>query len=160
MLKHYKDKEDEKFMAIFYDEKVDYCKLTTDDSEISPMIRTTKSEFDAISANSDWIEMKDNIEQKQLEGLLKLYKVREQSFGICAIYYGDNVQWTTIIEVIPENWSTTSRTTFEDQWRHNLEEENQYCFLNVWWKYRIVCAYVHIRLLKKKKKAKRDYFLP
>ena len=31
-------------------------------------------------------------------------------FGICAIYYGDNVQWTTIIEVIPENWSTTSRT--------------------------------------------------
>ena len=44
-------------------------------------------------------------------------------FGICAIYYGDNVQWTTIIEVIPENWSTTSRTTFEDQWRHNLEEE-------------------------------------
>lgn len=71
----------------------------------------------------NWIEMKDNIEQKQLEGLLKLYKVREQSFGICAIYYGDNVQWTTIIEVIPENWSTTSRTTFEDQWRHNLEEE-------------------------------------
>lgn len=53
MLKHYKDKEDEKFMAIFYDEKVDYCKLTTDDSEISPMIRTTKSEFDAISANSE-----------------------------------------------------------------------------------------------------------
>lgn len=51
------------------------------------MIRTTKSEFDAISANSDWIEMKDNIEQKQLEGLVKLYKVREQSFGICAIYY-------------------------------------------------------------------------
>ena len=26
-------------MVIFYDDKVDYCRVTTDDSEISPMIR-------------------------------------------------------------------------------------------------------------------------
>jgi hypothetical protein len=35
-------------MVIFYDDKVDYCKVTTDDSEINPVIRTTRSEFDAI----------------------------------------------------------------------------------------------------------------
>lgn len=33
-------------MVIFYDDKVDNFRVTTEDSEISPMIRTTKSEFD------------------------------------------------------------------------------------------------------------------
>ena len=110
-------------MVIFYDEKVDYCKVTTDDSEIGPMIRTTKSEFDTIRANNGWMDLNDNQEQNRMEGLVKLYKVREQVFGICPIYCGANVQWTETIEDIPQNWSTTLRTTFEDQWKDNLEED-------------------------------------
>jgi hypothetical protein len=54
-------------MVIFYDDKVDYCRVTTDDSEISPMIRTTKSEFDTIRANSGWLELEDKQEQKQMK---------------------------------------------------------------------------------------------
>jgi hypothetical protein len=57
------------------------------------MIRTTKTEFDAIKANSGWIELDDKQEQKQVEGVVRLYKVRGQSFGICAIYCGGDVQW-------------------------------------------------------------------
>jgi Zn-finger domain-containing protein len=110
-------------LVIFFDDKVDYCEITTDNSEISPMIRTTKSEFNTIKENNGWIELKDKQEQKQIEGLVKLYKVRGQSFGICAIYSGDNVQWTTTIDDIPQNWSTTLRTTFGDQWKDNLEED-------------------------------------
>jgi DNA photolyase-like FAD binding protein len=49
------------------------------------MIRTTKTEFDAIKANSGWIELDDKQEQKQVEGVVRLYKVRGQSFGICRI---------------------------------------------------------------------------
>jgi hypothetical protein len=110
-------------LVIFFDYKVDYCEITTDNSEISPMMRTTKSEFNTIKENNGWIELKDKHEQKQIEGLVKLYKVRGQSFGICAIYCGDNVQWTITTDDIPQNWSTTSRTTFEDQWKDNLEED-------------------------------------
>jgi hypothetical protein len=110
-------------LVIFSDDKVDYCEITTDNSEISPMMRTTKSEFNTIKENNGWIELKDKHEQKQIEGLVKLYKVRGQSFGICAIYCGDNVRWTTTTDDIPQNWSTTLRTTFEDQWKDNLEED-------------------------------------
>jgi hypothetical protein len=28
-----------------------------------------------------------------------------------------------MIEAIPQTWSTTLRTTFEDQWKDNLEED-------------------------------------
>jgi hypothetical protein len=59
-------------MVIFYDDKFDYCKVTTDDSEISPVIRTTRSEFDAIRTNSGWLELEDKQEQKQMKGLVKL----------------------------------------------------------------------------------------
>jgi hypothetical protein len=58
-----------------------------------------------------------------MKGLAKLYKVRGQSFGVCAVYCGDNVQWTKMIEDVPQNWSTTLRTIFEDQWSGNLEED-------------------------------------
>lgn len=101
-------------MVIFYDDKVDYYRVTTDDSEISPMIRTMKSEFETIRANSGWLELEDKQEQKQMKGLVKLYKVRGQSFGVCAVYCGDNVQRTKMIEDVPQNWSTTLRTIFED----------------------------------------------
>ena len=87
------------------------------------MIRTTKSEFETIRGNSGWLELEDKQEQKQMKGLVKLYKVRGQSFGVCAVYCGDNVQWTKMIEDVPQNWSTTLRTIFEDQWSGNLEED-------------------------------------
>ncbi len=58
-----------------------------------------------------------------MKWLVKLYKVRGQSFGVCAVYCGDNVQWTKMIEDVPQNWSTTLRTIFEDQWSGNLEED-------------------------------------
>jgi len=74
-------------------------------------------------ANSGWLELEDKQEQKQMKGLVKLYKVRGQSFGVCAVYCGDNVQWTKMIEDVPQNWSTTLRTIFEDQWSGNLEED-------------------------------------
>ncbi|PWU78970.1 MAG: hypothetical protein DLM72_19760 [Candidatus Nitrosopolaris wilkensis] len=94
-------------------------KIITD----NPMIRTTKSEFETIGANSGWLELEDKQEQKQMKGLVKLSKVRGQSFGVCAAYCGDNVQWTKMIEDVPQNWSTTLRTFFEDQWSGNLEED-------------------------------------
>jgi hypothetical protein len=47
-------------MVISYDDKVDYCRVTTDDSEISPTIRTTKSEFETLRANSGWLELDIN----------------------------------------------------------------------------------------------------
>jgi hypothetical protein len=93
-------------LVIFYDEKVDYCKVTNDDSEIGSMIRTTKSEFDTIRSNNGWMDLNDNEERKRMEGLVKLYKVREQALGICAIYCGANVQWTKMIEAVPQIWST------------------------------------------------------
>ena len=74
-------------------------------------------------ANSGWLVLEDKQEQKQTKGLVKLYKVRGQSFGVCAVYCGDNVQWTKMIEDVPQNWSTTLRTIFEDQWSGNLEED-------------------------------------
>jgi hypothetical protein len=58
-----------------------------------------------------------------MKGLVKLYKVRGRSFGVCAVDCGDNVQWTKLIEDVPQNWSTTLRTIFEDQWSGNLEED-------------------------------------
>lgn len=85
------------------------------------MIRTTKSEFETIRVNSGWLELEDKQEQKQMKGLVKLYKVRGQSFGVCAVYCGDNVQWTKMIEDVPQNSSTTLRTIFADQWSGNLE---------------------------------------
>lgn len=54
----------------------------------NPMIRTTKSEFETIRANSGWLELEDKQEQKQMKGLVKLSKVRGQSFGVCAAYCG------------------------------------------------------------------------
>jgi hypothetical protein len=110
-------------LVIFYDEKVDYCKVTNDDSEIGSMISTTKSEFDTIRSNNGWMDLNDNEERKRMEGLVKLYKVREQALGIRAIYCGASVQWTKMIEAVPQIWSTTLRTTFEDQWKDNLEED-------------------------------------
>jgi hypothetical protein len=104
---------------------VDYCKVTANDSEIIPMIRTTKLEFDMIRANNGWLQLKDKQEQK---GLVKLYNIKGLSFRICTIYRGDNVQWTTMIDDIPQSWSTTSRTSFKDRWGDNLEEDYNTAF--------------------------------
>lgn len=37
---------------------------------------------------------------------------------------GDNIQWTKMIEDFSQYWSTTLRTTFEDQWSGYLENVN------------------------------------
>ena len=38
-----------------------------------------------------------------------------------------HVQWTKMIDV-PQNWSTTLRTIFKDQWSGNLEEDTNTAF--------------------------------
>lgn len=70
-------------------------------------IRTTKSEFDTIRSNNGWMDLNDNEERKRMEGLVKLYKVREQAFGICAIHCGASVRWTKMSEAVPQTWFTT-----------------------------------------------------
>jgi hypothetical protein len=112
-------------LVIFYDGKVDYCKVTANDSEMTPMMRTTKSEFDMIRANKGWQQLKDKQKEKEV---VNLFKIKGQSLQICAIYCGDNVQWATMIGDISQNWSTTLRTTFEDQWGDNLEEDYNTAF--------------------------------
>lgn len=63
-----------------------------------------------------------------MKRLVKSYKVRGQSFGVCAIYCGDNVQWTKMIEDVPQNWSTTLTIIFEDKWSGSLEEDTNTAF--------------------------------
>src|SRR5437016_4268063 len=81
-----------------YNDRVDYCKVTSDGSQIEPMLRTTRMEFESFSANQTWRELNNVQKQEQMKGLVRLYKVKGQSYRICAISSGDDLQWAIIIE--------------------------------------------------------------
>jgi hypothetical protein len=87
------------------------------------MLRTTRKDFESFSANQAWRELNTVQKQEQMKGLVRLYKVKGQSFRICAISSGDDLQWAIIIEDIPQNWFKTSKKSFEDQWRDKLEDD-------------------------------------
>jgi hypothetical protein len=85
-------------------------------------------EFESFSANQTWRELDNVQKQEQMKGLVRLYKVKGQSYRICAISSGDDLQWAIIIEDIPQNWSKTSKQSFEDQWKDKLEDDNSTAF--------------------------------
>ena len=123
IIDYYEDEYHNKFLVIFYNDRVDYCKVTSDGSQIEPMLRTTRKDFESFSANQAWRELNTVQKQEQMKGLVRLYKVKGQSFRICAISSGDDLQWAIIIEDIPQNWFKTSKKSFEDQWRDKLEDD-------------------------------------
>lgn len=127
-IEYYEDEHHNKFLVISYNNRVDYCKVTSDGSQMEPMIRTTRTDFQIFSANQNWIELSNAQKQVLMKGLIKLYKVKGQTYRICAISSGDDLQWAIMIEDIPRDWSKTSKQSFEDQWGDKLEDDNNTAF--------------------------------
>ena len=57
IIDYYEDEYHNKFLVIFYNDRVDYCKVTSDGSQIEPMLRTTRKDFESFSANQAWREL-------------------------------------------------------------------------------------------------------
>jgi len=128
VIEYYEDEHRNKFLVVSYDNHIDYCKVNRDGLQIEPMIKTTRTDFESLRANQNWKELKDIHKQELMRGLVKLYKVKGQSYRICTISSGDNVQWTIMVEDIPQDWSKTSKKSFEDQWRDELEDDMNAAF--------------------------------
>jgi hypothetical protein len=73
-MKNLADKE-KKILVISYNNDVDYCKVTKDSSQIEPLIRTNRTEFQIFSAKQNRMELSNAQKQEQMKGFVKLYKV-------------------------------------------------------------------------------------
>ena len=123
LIEYYEDQQHNKFLVIPYNNRVDYCKVSSDGSQTEPTIRTTKADFQIFRANQNWVELNNVHRQEQMKGLVKLYKIKGESNRICAIHSGGYVQWSITIEGVPQNWLKTSNQSFEGQWKDKLEED-------------------------------------